>query len=120
LLLDDVFSELDPARSRALLGELPSTQALLTTAVPIPDGVAVARILDIRSLDGEVEWAVADPPRRRFRRRGEPDGPRPLGEGIEAAVERLGGGDAAAVGALFGRWRRSPGARSPSTWCRSG
>jgi DNA replication and repair protein RecF len=52
LLLDDVFSELDPARSRALLGELPSTQALLTTAVPIPDGVAVARILDIRSLDG--------------------------------------------------------------------
>ena len=52
---------------------------------------------------------MADPPRRRFRRRGEPDGPRPLGEGIEAAVERLGGGDAAAVGALFGRWEEIAG-----------
>jgi DNA replication and repair protein RecF len=37
LLLDDVFSELDPHRSAALLEHLPSGQALLTTAGPIPD-----------------------------------------------------------------------------------
>ena len=32
LLLDDVFSELDPARSEALLGCLPAGQAVVTTA----------------------------------------------------------------------------------------
>ena len=36
LLLDDVFSELDPFRSRALLAGLPPGQALLTTALPAP------------------------------------------------------------------------------------
>jgi DNA replication and repair protein RecF len=36
LLLDDVFSELDPARSHALLEHLPPGQALLTTAGPLP------------------------------------------------------------------------------------
>ena len=36
LLLDDVFSELDPARSRALVAELPPGQSILTTAAPLP------------------------------------------------------------------------------------
>ncbi|HVL93293.1 MAG TPA: DNA replication/repair protein RecF [Acidimicrobiales bacterium] len=36
LLLDDVFSELDAQRSEALLAHLPSGQALLTTAGPLP------------------------------------------------------------------------------------
>jgi DNA replication and repair protein RecF len=36
LLLDDVFSELDPDRSEALLAHLPPGQALLTTAGPLP------------------------------------------------------------------------------------
>jgi DNA replication and repair protein RecF len=36
LLLDDVFSELDPHRSAALLEHLPVGQALLTTAGPVP------------------------------------------------------------------------------------
>jgi DNA replication and repair protein RecF len=44
LLLDDVFSELDPFRSRALLDGLPLGQALLTTALPAPDEVAPARV----------------------------------------------------------------------------
>lgn len=44
LLLDDVFSELDPFRSRALLAGLPPGQALLTTALPAPDEVAPARV----------------------------------------------------------------------------
>lgn len=38
LLLDDVFSELDPDRSDALLHHLPAGQALLTTAGAIPAG----------------------------------------------------------------------------------
>jgi DNA replication and repair protein RecF len=55
LLLDDVFSELDPERSRALLAHLPVGQAVLTTAGALPaearpdevlavaDGVVVPR-----------------------------------------------------------------------------
>jgi DNA replication and repair protein RecF len=47
LLLDDVFSELDPARSQALVAELPAGQSILTTAVPLPPGISVARIVHI-------------------------------------------------------------------------
>jgi DNA replication and repair protein RecF len=36
LLLDDVFSELDPARSDALLAHLPAGQAILTSAAGLP------------------------------------------------------------------------------------
>jgi DNA replication and repair protein RecF len=50
LLLDDVFSELDPSRSRALVAELPTGQAILTTAAPLPSGIAVATLLDIGRL----------------------------------------------------------------------
>jgi DNA replication and repair protein RecF len=50
LLLDDVFSELDPVRSRALIEEIPPGQALLTTAVPLPDGVEVASVVDVEQL----------------------------------------------------------------------
>ncbi len=50
LLLDDVFSELDPARSRALVAELPAGQSILTTAAPLPEGIAVTRLLPVQSL----------------------------------------------------------------------
>jgi len=50
LLLDDVFSELDPARSKALVAELPTGQALLTTAAPLPEGIEVAQVLPIDTL----------------------------------------------------------------------
>ena len=53
LLLDDVFSELDPARSRALVAELPAGQSILTTAAPLPEGIAVARLLPVQSLEAE-------------------------------------------------------------------
>lgn len=43
LLLDDVFSELDPVRSAALANCLPEGQTLLTTAGPVPPGLEVAR-----------------------------------------------------------------------------
>jgi len=42
LLLDDVFSELDPARTDALLAHLPAGQAILTTASPVPPAAVVA------------------------------------------------------------------------------
>jgi DNA replication and repair protein RecF len=51
LLLDDVFSELDPARSRALVAELPDGQSILTTAAPLPQGIDVARVLSIETLE---------------------------------------------------------------------
>lgn len=51
LLLDDVFSELDPARSRALVAELPSGQSLLTTAAPLPEGIEVSRLLPVEKLE---------------------------------------------------------------------
>ncbi|MDQ3679959.1 MAG: DNA replication/repair protein RecF [Actinomycetota bacterium] len=49
LLLDDVFSELDPARSAALLEHLPEGQALLTTTASVPAGSAVARTTRVRA-----------------------------------------------------------------------
>ena len=51
LLLDDVFSELDPARSRALVAELPPGQSILTTAAPLPEGIEVARLLPVQDLE---------------------------------------------------------------------
>jgi DNA replication and repair protein RecF len=50
LLLDDVFSELDPNRSKALLAELPAGQSILTTASPLPEGIEIARIFQIDEL----------------------------------------------------------------------
>ena len=47
LLLDDVFSELDPERSSALLAHLPPGQALLTTAGPLPAGVEPAAVVEV-------------------------------------------------------------------------
>jgi DNA replication and repair protein RecF len=44
LLLDDVFSELDPQRSRALLEGLPPGQTMLTTAQPAPPEVVAAKV----------------------------------------------------------------------------
>jgi DNA replication and repair protein RecF len=50
LLLDDVFSELDPQRSRALVEHLPEGQAILSTASALPDGIEPALVLDVRDL----------------------------------------------------------------------
>jgi len=47
LLLDDVFSELDPDRSAALLAALPEGQALLTTAAGLPVGVQPEQMVPI-------------------------------------------------------------------------
>ena len=49
LLLDDVFSELDPERSAALVVHLPATQTLLTTAGVIPPGIDAERHLTVHA-----------------------------------------------------------------------
>ncbi len=53
LLLDDAFSELDEGTARALVGELPGGQALLTTAGELPPGAAPNLVL--RLVDGRLE-----------------------------------------------------------------
>jgi DNA replication and repair protein RecF len=55
LLLDDVFSELDPQRSAALLRQLHAEQTLLTTASALPDGVHPGRVLRVN--DGHLVWS---------------------------------------------------------------
>ena len=50
LLLDDVFSELDRDRCRALVRHLPPGQALLTTTMALPEGVEVAAVVDVRAI----------------------------------------------------------------------
>lgn len=47
LLLDDVFSELDPARSHALLEHLPPGQSVLTTAGLIPPEAHPERVVRV-------------------------------------------------------------------------
>ncbi|MFM7070124.1 MAG: DNA replication/repair protein RecF [Actinomycetes bacterium] len=47
LLLDDVFSELDPDRSAALLQSLPAGQTLLSSAVGLPTGLGADLIVDV-------------------------------------------------------------------------
>jgi len=49
LLLDDVFSELDPDRSDALLSNLPAGQTLLTSASGLPPKASPELILHIRN-----------------------------------------------------------------------
>ncbi|HEX4979844.1 MAG TPA: DNA replication/repair protein RecF [Acidimicrobiales bacterium] len=55
LLLDDVFSELDAVRARALLLALPAGQTVLTTAGPVPEDAAPDAVLRVG--DGEVRPA---------------------------------------------------------------
>ena len=47
LLLDDVFSELDPVRSAALLAALPPGQTLLSSATELPPGAVADLVLDV-------------------------------------------------------------------------
>ena len=47
LLLDDVFSELDPARTENLLHHLPRGQAVLTTAGPLPAGAEPEQVVTV-------------------------------------------------------------------------
>jgi DNA replication and repair protein RecF len=48
LLLDDVFSELDPERGEALVAQLPAAQTVITTASAVPSAVHPERRLRVR------------------------------------------------------------------------
>ena len=50
VLLDDVFSELDPERSTALVDLVPEGQVVVTAAGSVPEGVPVDNVLDIERL----------------------------------------------------------------------
>lgn len=47
LMLDDVFSELDPIRSTRLLSLLPPGQTLVTAAAPLPTNLLPAVVVDV-------------------------------------------------------------------------
>jgi len=47
LMLDDVFSELDPGRADALVANLPPGQVLMTTAGAIPDRIEIGQLVSI-------------------------------------------------------------------------
>jgi DNA replication and repair protein RecF len=49
LVLDDVLSELDPARATALLDNLPAGQVVITSASPLPAAAQPDRVIEIRS-----------------------------------------------------------------------
>jgi len=55
LLLDDVFSELDPDRAHALVAHLPAAQVVVTTAGALPPGASPARRIVVR--DGRLSDA---------------------------------------------------------------
>lgn len=59
LLLDDVFSELDTHRSRALVEALPSGQTFVTTASGLPDSVRPEETLVVSP--GRIEVFPTDP-----------------------------------------------------------
>jgi DNA replication and repair protein RecF len=48
LLLDDVFSELDPDRSDALLRSLPEGQTILSTASGLPPGAVPGAVINVQ------------------------------------------------------------------------
>jgi DNA replication and repair protein RecF len=55
LLLDDVFSELDPGRAAALLEHVPRGQTLVTTTGPLPEGLVADERFTVQH--GRVEVA---------------------------------------------------------------
>lgn len=63
LLLDDVFSELDPGRSDALLRSLPPGQTILSTAGDLPVGAVPGVVLRVR--EGVVTTQAGSTPEAR-------------------------------------------------------
>ena len=61
LLLDDVFSELDPVRSDALIRHLPAGQALLATAGIVPPSAVVEETVQVTRVEGVSSLRVLGP-----------------------------------------------------------
>lgn len=62
LLLDDVFSELDPVRSDALIRHLPAGQAVLATAGTLPAAAQVERVVHVRRTDRDGSVLLVENP----------------------------------------------------------
>ena len=62
LLLDDAFSELDETTARALVGELPVGQALLTTAGELPPGAAPSLVVSLSTVGSSSEHVAGRGP----------------------------------------------------------
>lgn len=62
LLLDDVFSELDPVRSDALIRHLPPGQSLLATAGHLPPAARAEATFHVRRLDHQGSVVSVDKP----------------------------------------------------------
>lgn len=62
LLLDDVFSELDPVRSDALIRHLPAGQAVLATAGALPAAAQVERVVHVRRTEQEGSVLLGENP----------------------------------------------------------
>lgn len=63
LLLDDVFSELDPDRARALLTNLPTGQMVMTTASNLPVDAKPDLVLEITDGDAHVAGGASMAPK---------------------------------------------------------
>lgn len=59
LLLDDLFSELDPKRAEALLAHLPAGQTILTSASGLPEGTDPDVVLRVAAGSVQVERSAA-------------------------------------------------------------
>lgn len=59
LLLDDLFSELDPGRAAALLAHLPAGQTILTSASGLPEGTDPEVVLRVSDGSVQVERSAA-------------------------------------------------------------
>ena len=116
LLLDDVFSELDPDRSDALLANLPAGQTLLTSASGLPPKARPDLVLEVR--DGRIaqhrelrrSGVVRDPcrgddgPMTARPLPGDGPGPRRMGESLDAVMRGLGAPEASGVHLVFDQW----------------
>ena len=121
LLLDDVFSELDPDRSDALLANLPPGQTLLTSASGLPprpnrissstSATAASRPPDRRARSGSPEDGVVvgggrgdDGGMAARPLPGDGPGPQPIGPALDAVMRGLGAPEASGVHLVFDRW----------------
>ena len=104
LLLDDVFSELDPFRADALLACLPAGQAIVTTAGDLPPGAVSGHPGPGRGREtaAVTTWrpAVPDPVERL---------PRKVSESLDGVTGALGAPPSGVMASVFRHWEELVG-----------
>ena len=106
LLLDDVFSELDPARSEALLACVPGGQAVVTSADvgELPTGGERSDPHPYRGREAAVvtTWRSAEPGPVECE-------PRPVADSLDRVTRAFGAPRARLLAAVFSRWEELVG-----------